>query len=174
VADAVSAAIGVGVGPAVARLVPDIAYREELGRLVMAARERVWCSIFLVELDPHADPELRVPSALRELASARWRGVDVRLLVGGSRSNLLIAEASAGAVALARQLGIPVRGLGRAGRRGSHVKLVIADDWVLTGSHNWSPGALGGQTQDSVAVRSAGLSAYLAGTFLDQWRRAAR
>lgn len=162
----------VRVGAAEGRLVHDGDYAEELTRMIRLAHERVWCSLFLIELDTQLDPQLRVPEILRQLASARWRGVDVRLLIGGSRSNLLIAEASATATMIARQLGIPTRGLGHTGKRGSHVKLAVADDWVLSGSHNWSRGAFGGQVQDSVAIHSKDLAAYLSNLFLAQWQRA--
>ena len=160
------------VGPAEIRLVPDASYLSELLRLFRDARERVWCSLFLVDLDPHVDAEVRVANLLRELALAHWRGIDVRLLIGGSRSNLDIAMAAATSFAVASRLRIPARGLGVLGKRGSHVKLVVADDWVLTGSHNWSFGAFTGQVQDSVAVRSADLAAYGANYILAQWRRA--
>lgn len=163
----------VRVGGAEGRLVPDGAYAEELTRLIRLARERLWCSLFLIELNPQLDPQLRVPAVLRQLASAEWTGVDVRLLIGGSRSNLLIAEACATALIIARNLGIPARGLSGRDKRGSHVKLVVADDWVLTGSHNWSAGAFGDQVQDSVVIRSRDLASYLSNVFLAQWRRAA-
>lgn len=161
----------VRVGAAEGRLVSDGAYPQELTRLIRLARERIWCSLFLVELNPQLDPQLRVPATLRQLAFAKWAGVDVRLLIGGSRSNLLIAEACATALTIARNLGIPARGLGNTDARGSHVKLVVADDWVLTGSHNWSPGAFGDQVQDSVVIRSRDLASYLSNVFLAQWRR---
>lgn len=153
------------------RLVRDTDYGPEVLRLVRGARERCWCSLFIVDLHPGRDPELAVPGVLRELAVATWRGVDARLLLGGSRSNLAIAHAVTTTLMVARHLGIPSRGLARD-QRGSHVKLVVADDWVLTGSHNWSPGSFGGETQDSVAVRSADLASGLAALFRGQWRRA--
>jgi phosphatidylserine/phosphatidylglycerophosphate/cardiolipin synthase-like enzyme len=160
------------VGAAEARLVRDGEYPGEVLRMVAGARERVWCSIFLVELDPTRDPGLAVPRLIAALASAGWRGVDARLLVGGSRTNLAIGETAVAAVAHARGLGIPARTLGRPGTRGSHAKVVVADDLVLTGSHNWSPGSFGGgQSQDSVLVRSSDLAAYACGLFLDGWRR---
>jgi phosphatidylserine/phosphatidylglycerophosphate/cardiolipin synthase-like enzyme len=128
--------------------------------------------VFLIELDTRFDPDLRVATLLRELAAAHWRGVDVRLVVGGSRTNLLIAEASAAAIQFARAMGIPSRGFGQTNQRGSHVKLIVADNWILTGSHNWSGGAFGEHVQDSVLVQSAALAAYMANVFFKQWLRA--
>lgn len=162
----------VQAGAATVRLVPDDAYPAAFAHIVRNARERVWCSIFLIELDPALDPELRVAMSMRELAAARWRGLDVRLLIGGSRTNLLIAEAAAVGLTFAHSLDIPALGFGVTGQRGSHVKLVVADDWVLTGSHNWSGGAFSRQVQDSVAVHSRDLAAYLANVIHGQWLRA--
>jgi phosphatidylserine/phosphatidylglycerophosphate/cardiolipin synthase-like enzyme len=161
----------VRAGPAEVRLVHDDAYPRELRRLIREASERVWCSLFLIDVDPRLDRELEVAGVLRDLATARWRGVDVRLLIGGSRSNLEIAQAAATAFTIASRLRIPTRGLGERDLRGSHCKVVVADDWVLTGSHNWSVGAFSAQIQDSVAVHSRDLAAYCANAILEQWRR---
>jgi phosphatidylserine/phosphatidylglycerophosphate/cardiolipin synthase-like enzyme len=161
----------VRTGPAEIRLVRDDAYRRELHRIIRKATGRVWCSLFLIDLDPQFDRDLAVAEVLRDLATACWRGVDVRLLIGGSRSNLEIAQAAATAFTVASRLRIPTRGLGQSGVRGSHVKIVVADDWVLTGSHNWSIGAFTDHVQDSVAVRSPDLAAYCANLILWQWQR---
>lgn len=159
------------VGSCEARLVPDSAYAAEVLRLFHGARERLWCSLFLIDVDPQFDRELVIATLLRELAAVQWRGVDVRLLIGGSRSNVDIALAAASALAIASRLRLAARGLGRAGERGSHMKVVVADDWVLTGSHNWSVGAFTDEVQDSVCVHSADLAAYCANAILAQWRR---
>jgi len=86
---------------------------------------------------------------------------------------LEIAQTAFTAVRLARQHHVPARWLSRVGgTRGSHVKLVVADDNVLIGSHNWSGGAFSGQIQDSTVVTSAPLAARLASFFSSQWSRA--
>jgi phosphatidylserine/phosphatidylglycerophosphate/cardiolipin synthase-like enzyme len=166
--------IAIGVEGAQVRLVADGAYYQEARRLMTAARSRLLCSLFIVDLATDRDPEQKVNSLLYELSAARWRGVDARLLVGGSRDNVDIAELGLSAVLRAAQVGLPCRLLAVQDVRGSHVKLVIADDWVLTGSHNWSGGAFTGQLQDSVLVRSADLAAYLGVAFERGWRRAGR
>ena len=162
----------VRTGPASVQLVPDDAYGPTLRRLIRRARERVWCSLFILEINPLRDPNRLIAAVLRDLAAARWRGVDTRLILSGSRTTLLIAEAVAGALRITRDLGIPARSFGQPGTRGSHMKLVVCDDMVLTGSHNWSPGALQNQVQDSVLVQSKNLAATLSIVFLEQWRRA--
>jgi len=113
-----------------------------------------------------------VDSVLTEIRNAIWRGVDARILIGGSRTNFNIARLSDAARTRALELGIPCRLLTSTNIRGSHTKMVIADKWVLTGSHNWSGGAFTDQTQDSLIIESDALSAYLSKLFEEQWNRA--
>ena len=167
-----SPAIALGVRGGRARLVPDASYPGELRALIQNAQRTCLCSIFLVDLSPLRDRALVVDAMLRDLADANWRGVDVRLLVGGSRENIEIAETADVARARALQLGIPCKWATSTPTRGSHAKFVVADDQVLTGSHNWSIGAFTNQTQDSVVVTSRDLAAYLAGLFERQWAAA--
>jgi len=167
-----NAPIPFGVMGGQAQLIPDATYPDALLGLIANARHTCLCSIFLVDVSPLADREMRVDAILRELAAARWRGVDVRLLIGGSRDNINIAEASDVARARALQLGIDCRWATSTPIRGSHAKFVIIDDAVLTGSHNWTSGAFSGQTQDSVLVQSADLAASLALQFERQWAAA--
>jgi phosphatidylserine/phosphatidylglycerophosphate/cardiolipin synthase-like enzyme len=152
-------------------LVSDRRYPKVLRGMVQRARQRVWASLFMVDVNPAADPAHAVVNILQELAAARWRRVDVRLMVSGSRNNFAIAEAAATAVAVAHQLNIPTRWLGARERRGSHAKYVIADEEVLVGSHNWSPSAFLGSVQDSAWLRSPAVAAYLCALFAAQWLR---
>lgn len=155
------------------RLVSDGEYLEVVRSMIHNARQRCLCSLFIVDLTPSRDTELVVDSLLIELQAAAWFGVDTRLLIGGSRSNFEIAEMTLTAQRRAKQLRIPSRLLEAVNIRGSHLKLVVADDHVLTGSHNWSIGAFTTQTQDSVLVRSASLAEEMAGLFERQWNRKA-
>jgi phosphatidylserine/phosphatidylglycerophosphate/cardiolipin synthase-like enzyme len=155
-------------------LLADGAYEPAMRGLADHAWRRLLCSVFIVDITPEIRQEFRVDELLLRLAAAAWRGVDVRLLIGGARDNIAIAESAAAARERASRLGVAARWLTSHPVRGSHCKLVIADDRVLTGSHNWSPGALSGrsQTQDSVLVDSSDLAALLAARFEDQWQRA--
>jgi phosphatidylserine/phosphatidylglycerophosphate/cardiolipin synthase-like enzyme len=162
----------VAVTGARVRLVPDADYAPTLQAMIAGARWRLLCSIFIVDLAPARDRELVIDTVLLDLQEARWRGVDVRLLIGGSRTNFEIAELSDLARARALQLGIDCRWMTSTRVRGSHTKLVVADEDVLTGSHNWSLGAFTNQLQDSVLVSSPDLAAYCASLFRRQWRRA--
>lgn len=164
--------IPVGVSGGRVRLISDEGYLSAVRSLIAEAERRVLCSMFIVDLWPWRDPALTVDTVLLQLQAAAWRGCDVRLLIGGSRSNLQLAELADAARARALNLGLACRWLTKHRARGSHAKLVISDDRVLTGSHNWSFGAFTNQTQDSIAVESVALAATLAQQFEAQWQRA--
>lgn len=153
--------------------VPDGEYVDVAADLIKGAYRRCLCSIFIVDIDPARDHDLQVNRLLEHLARTTWRGADTRLLIGGSHSNVSIAEASQAALEVGKGLGIDTRWLSAHVGRGSHAKLVVADNQVLLGSHNWSGGALGGQQrQESLLVASADLAAYFSAVFDVQWDRA--
>lgn len=161
-----------GIVNAAVALVPDGSYPAVLRGVIATARSTCLCNQFLVDVRPGLDEKLSVYCALVELAGARWRGVDVRLLIGGSRENLDMAVASELGRATAGSLGVPCRWLTSRKDRGSHAKWVVSDNTVLIGSHNWSAGAFGDQTQDTILVQSDSLAAYLRSKFLVLWDRA--
>lgn len=163
-----------GVLAAPVKLVSDREYLPNLLSVFAHAKARIDCSLFLVDLTPGRDGMQAADDVLQALASAAWRGVRVRLLLGGSRENLNILEATLAAFVRARALEIETRLLAARKRRGSHMKLVLADDWVLTGSQNWSYGAFCTQTQDALLLQSAGLAAQLGARFAAQWARASK
>lgn len=165
-----------GVADARVALAADADYYDYSLALLRSAWDRALCSIFIVDGDPNRDVSLQVDSLLYELECCVWRGADTRLLIGGSHENLEIAQTAFTAIRLARLHNVPARWLTRDSlNRGSHVKLVVADDAILVGSHNWSGGALSGrQIQDSVVVRSPALAARLASFFESQWSRGIR
>lgn len=167
-------ALPAGVVDVPAALVSDTDYLPSLLGLIAHARARIDCSLFMVDLSPGPDGALAADDVLQALAGAAWRGVRVRLLLGGSRENLDILQASTAAWVRARALGLDTRLLASHKRRGSHVKLVIVDDWVLCGSQNWSHGAFFSQTQDAILLSSDGLAAQLGALFAAQWGRASR
>jgi phosphatidylserine/phosphatidylglycerophosphate/cardiolipin synthase-like enzyme len=169
----VTAPIPLGVLAPRVRLVADGDYLPALHALIAGAVHRVLGSLFIVDLSPARDRDLAVDAVLNALEDARWRGADVRLLLGGSRTNFDIAQLAELARARAHRGGIPCRWLTSRDVRGSHLKLVIGDDTVLTGSHNWSAGAFSGrETQDSLLIGSPDFAAYAERLFARQWARA--
>ena len=153
------------------RHVSDEEYPAVLKSMIAHCKERCYCSIFIVDFSPSKDREHLVDSVLLGLQAALWRGTDVRLLIGGSRTNFEIAQIGLAAKSRADQLNIPCRLMESMDVRGSHVKMVIADNFILAGSHNWSGGAFTNQTQDSILIDSPDMAAGLTATFKYQWSR---
>lgn len=150
-------------------LVPDATYRRVLEGVIDRATKHCLCALFIVDPDPLEDSELLVDAVLHRLAAAAWRGVDARLVIGGSRDNARIRDACLLARARAAALGVPTRLLTATEQRSDHAKIVVADKRVLLGSHNWTAGALTDQTQDSLLIDSTALAAYFATRFVKQW-----
>ena len=160
----------IGVHGASCALVADQHYAEIVSRLIHSAEHYCLCCLFIVDPDPLDDLELRVDRVLLDLASAVWRGVDARLLIGGSRENWRIRDATLVAHQRARQYGIDSRLMApNTEQRSIHDKWLVVDDDVLLGSHNWSGGAFSGQVQDSVLVRNTDLAAYFVHRFEQRW-----
>jgi phosphatidylserine/phosphatidylglycerophosphate/cardiolipin synthase-like enzyme len=162
-----------GVRDAEVALASDRDYEVLLTAMIRRARRRIRVSMFIVDLVRY-DPALRVLGVLHELAAARWRSVDVQMLIGGSRKNLDIAQSAATGLAVARRLVIPTRWMTARDVRGSHAKYIVADDEVMLGSHNWSPSAFASSTQDSLWLHSPELAAAMCDAFAAQWLRPPR
>jgi len=148
--------------------VADHRYDRFANDLIAGARTRCLCTMFIIDLNRQARQFL-VDNLLRQLQAAKRRGVDVRVMVSGSNDSLSILESSAIANRRLRQLRIPVR-WGARSRRTNHSKILLCDDQVLIGSHNWSGDDFRGSTQDSLLVSSPGLCATLTLAFEKGWR----
>ena len=154
------------------QLLVDEQYVTALRQAIQTSTRRCCCSLFIIDLKTRCN-ENCVSDVVDDLSEAAWRGVDVRVLVGGSRSTFEIAEAAVIAVAHLEARSVQSRWLtAEEGVRGSHSKIVVADEAVLIGSHNWSPGSFHSETQDSVLVRSAALAEYVVSLFDRRWEDA--
>jgi phosphatidylserine/phosphatidylglycerophosphate/cardiolipin synthase-like enzyme len=162
-----------GIEDAKVALISDADYRRVVQHLARTSGERFLANIFIVDPTPGRDSNLKVDSLLVELQGAAERGVDVRLLIGGSSSNTQIAEATIMAHWRAKQLGIESKLIAFNPGASSHMKIVVSDDAVLSGSHNWSGGAFSGsQVQDSILILSADAAALFSSQFEKDWKAA--
>jgi hypothetical protein len=153
--------------------VPDDKYYAAVRHVIEAAQGCLFASVFIVDTNAHDDPDAKILNLLRLLRQTAWRGVDVKLLIGSSRRNIAIGEACHIAWTLATELGVDCRIIASADNPGSHLTIVMNESSVLTGSHNWSVGAVAGrQVQDSVLVHSPALASYLREAFRKEWRLA--
>ena len=147
-------------------------YYGYLWNRISQAKKRIWASVFIVNAATANDTELKVRELLKHLAYAKWRNVDVKVLLGQSQVGALQIQNHAVAHFL-RAMGIEARLFQSDENISSHSKyLVIDEEFVMVGSNNWSPGGLGGNIEDTLAVRSSGLNTTLAMNFLKHWDEA--
>ena len=153
-------------------LISDDKYYAVIKNIISRSTRICLASLFIVDLKSGSlDRDLKVYHVLKLLKEAQWRGVKVKLIIGGSRDNLLIAESAEAARSVALNIGLECKWLTSIDIRGSHSKFIVADDFVLSGSHNWSAPAFTNQIQDSLLVRSSALAAYCQAIFYQQWNR---
>lgn len=168
--------IRVGVFDSMAALVSDEQYYETVKWLCLRARKRIFATIFIVDILPSDDNDQRnlVINLLNDLHSACLRGVDVRIIIGGSKQSLNIQDKTEAAMVHCRQLNIPCQLMSLNTKMSSHKKVVVADDYTLVGSHNWSTGAFSDQIQDSVLIEDPRIASHLAEELAAQWKKLLR
>ena len=152
-------------------LIPDAEYLAFVRRLFSDAKQRCFASLFLVGEGSWRAREFDMDGLLLALVEARWRGVDARLLVGGARTSPAMIQMAEAARKRARVLRVPCRWLTSIPKVAGHAKVVIADNHVLVGSHNWTDGGFNGKS-DSVCVASTSLAHRLEKRFEQQWDEA--
>jgi phosphatidylserine/phosphatidylglycerophosphate/cardiolipin synthase-like enzyme len=125
--------------------------------------------MFIVNALIHQDPERKVRELLMLLISKRALGLDVRVIVEPSRQNRDIRLANEVAMAFLLRHGVHVRTYVGA-KRSLHSKYVIVDeDLVVLGSHNWTHSAFTENREDSIALVSSAHNCELADEFLKAW-----
>ncbi len=150
-------------------LVHNSNYYQTAKHLCRFCEERFLANIFIIDVSPSFRIPNYVDILLNSCRDTLWRGVDVRIIIGGARNNFSINEACITSILRAHDLGLPCKLLSNSTHASSHKKYLISDDYILIGSHNWSPGAFSHQTQDSVLVKSHALSTYLYINFAKEW-----
>jgi phosphatidylserine/phosphatidylglycerophosphate/cardiolipin synthase-like enzyme len=163
------------IGHAMRSAIPlrDADYFPFLHSQIVQAHRRIWVSMFTVNARHTRDARLHVRTLLHDLAAAVNRGVDVRVLIGAdAQSQSALQVANRVASGYLKALGVPARWHEGARRHASHAKCVVIDDeCLIVGSHNWSPRALARGIDDSIAVRCEGIAVEAAAWFVRQWAR---
>jgi phosphatidylserine/phosphatidylglycerophosphate/cardiolipin synthase-like enzyme len=169
--------INVGVNNSKASLVAGDQYQQIIQSLCMRANRRIYVSMFLIELipmDADSDASSQTPHTILELMEtlkdACLRGIDVRVLIGGAENNAYLQDEAEAALTHCQRIKIPCRLVSLHSNKSCHKKVVVVDDMVVTGSHNWSHGAFTGQIQHSVFIEDPRLASYFASGIAKQWR----
>jgi len=122
----------------------DRAYEPVAHDLLAGANHRVRLVMFLVQ-DTWPVTEL-----VADLEAAAGSGIDVRVLLDEEGSGVQSVVDALNAAGVQASLDSP--------RTTTHNKLLVVDDEVLVGSHNWTGSALQYNHEDSVLVHSAAVA----------------
>ncbi len=132
------------------------------------ASKRIFAAIFIVDL--FYDRLGKIKGILEEIAYARWRGLDVKIVLGHSNKSMLIDIADRLSFKYFKDRGIPVRFSNPPDDYSLHSKYVIFDDdLVVVGSHNWSHLDIFMSREDSAAVYSKDAAIDFAHEFTELW-----
>lgn len=133
------------------------------------ARKRIWVTMFIVSVERASDPMGEVRTLVKELARAKSNGVDVRFMTG--HSDLApIARANQISRLFAATKGLPQKVHRPLTRESTHQKVVIIDNEILiVGSHNWLHESFNEALEDSIAVYSRELVMLAATEFRAVW-----
>jgi len=153
--------------PGLLELLPDQKYFEVVSKLIASANKSVHVIMFAMKYDPRESAETDPANALIELlASARRRGLDVRVVVDD-----VTKQSYPETIEFLKSRNVPVRLDPKAGVT-THAKVVIVDgEWVVIGSHNWTESALKENHEYSVLIRSSEIAARVEDYFEELWSR---
>ena len=148
-------------------------YYDYLTYHIEQAQNRIWANIFIVNALQGDDPELAVRNLCKLLGAATYRGVDVRILVGDSNRTIPIKGSNFVSASLMKLYKVRVQKVKSTERSSTHDKFVLIDnDLVLVGSHNWTHRAFNLSEEDSIGVYSEDLSKRMRDQFLQEWNAA--
>lgn len=144
-------------------------YLPYLLQTIAAASRRLWASVFIVDARLHEDTQLSVRKVIDALAYARWRGLDVRVILGVSSVKEIYVANLTSALFMAEQQ-IPVRLFHSMEQSSTHNKYLMADDQTLiVGSHNWTHHAFHHHINGSLVIQSRDIVAQVGRQFLHEW-----
>ncbi len=149
-------------------------YYDYVWNKISQANQRIWASVFIVNPSTAGDTDLKVRELLKHLAYAKWRNVDVKILVGQSQVGAIQVQTGT-AMKYLHTLGVEARTFQSKENTSLHSKyMVIDDNWVIVGSNNWSPGGLTENNEDALSVSSPDLNMTLAASFEKHWNESYR
>jgi len=138
---------------------------------IKKAQNRIWASVFLIDVYRSSDILLEVRTLIKELAIARTRGLDIRLITGRAADNPVIREMNMVSRSFMRSKGFRLKFYGNERKPRIHDKFIIFDDQLfIIGSHNWMHESFNNSLEDSLAVYSRDLTNRLEIEFLETWQ----
>ncbi len=147
------------------RFIADREYYAAAARLIESARRCICIAMYIMKYDP-GDRDDPVNNLLQLLAAKARQGVKVYVLLDDET-----ARDYPETIAFLRSAGINVR-LDESPRRRMHAKLLIVDnETVLAGSHNWSESAMKYNHEASIETSDPAVAAEAARYFSQLWER---
>ena len=123
---------------------------------IQQAEKRIWVMLYVLRREQSGTGP--VTQLIEALVEAQQRGVDVRIVLDQSKrwKSDEIEGKNSDSVDWLNDLGLPVL-LDDLSRR-THAKSVIIDDqWVIIGSHNWTMSALAYNVELSVLINDTAM-----------------
>lgn len=139
---------------------------------VNRSRKALWASVFIIDMRIREDVDLQVRQILELVSYAHWRGVDVRILLGLSDIRD-IHNANLTTAFFLDSNEVPVRLFQSTRKSGTHSKyMLVDDDMLILGSHNWTHNAFFNHMNSSLAVESPDMAYSLRQRFITNWEHA--
>ena len=140
--------------------------------MIRAAKKEVYIITYMMT-PPDRKLVKEVRELYEELAAAREKGRDVRVLLNYTEPPSKVSIYNKASAAWLRAKGISCRHAKR--NRTVHAKMVIIDGVTLViGSHNWSERAMNRNVEASVKVKESKIVKEARERFLELWEGAAR
>lgn len=149
-------------------LLSDHDYYKFLMDKIDKARNYIYASIFIINI---ADDEgLKIRALLDKLKYAKWKGVDVKLIIGHSQKNVIIDMYDRVSFEFLKS-SIPIKFADPDDDYSLHSKYVVIDDEItIAGSHNWERKAFFKNKEDSIATYSRDVALELKHEFNKLWK----
>jgi phosphatidylserine/phosphatidylglycerophosphate/cardiolipin synthase-like enzyme len=138
------------------------------------ARQRVLAQQFVVDPRPEEDRQGEVRYLLHALAEAAHRGLDVRVLLAQVFvERPLPIDINEPSARFLIKRGVRVRRYPEALGVQMHAKALVVDDQiVIAGGHNWTPSAFRINSETSIVLKSEECAAYISERFETLWSKA--
>lgn len=137
---------------------------------ISSAKWRIWAMIFIADVRPNNDMNQSIRWLIKNLSYAKWKNVDIKIIIGKSDKTLNIDIADITTVKYIKEHDLPVKIFNSSEDYSLHSKYIILDKKkIILGSHNWSDGSFNRYIEDSIAVISSDLTYELTKEFLEVW-----
>ena len=159
----------------VTRVIPlrNAEYYTYMSTAIAKANKRVWVSQFSVNIKYMEDDRMLVRQLLKLIKKVYGNGIDIKILVGTKSTSVdLVNLANKISGTFLTKMKVPCRHFFDFKKDSSHSKFVVIDDEIIVlGSHNWSPRAFSKGIDDSIAIHSKEINKELSSIFIANWNK---